>query len=117
MKEVASSSRCKARKMLQATSLQSPTYATHTSHLFCFESALDPLVLYAGDGVQEAAAGELQALVEAAVGQPLPAETGRHISVGTSPYSTGWRPGRLTGSQFLQVLFKSSDCFCLFVIF
>lgn len=43
------------------------------AHLFCLEPASDPLVLDAGDGVQEAAAGELQALVEAAVGQPLPA--------------------------------------------
>lgn len=56
--------------------LQSPACPTHTTHLFCLEPTLDPLVLYAGDGVQEAAAGELQALVEAAVGQPLPAETG-----------------------------------------
>lgn len=43
------------------------------AHLLCLEPALDPLVLDAGDGVQEAAAGELQALVETAVGQPLPA--------------------------------------------
>lgn len=39
--------------------LQCPARLPYSTHLFCLEPALDPLVLNAGDGVQEAAAGEL----------------------------------------------------------
>lgn len=73
------------------------------AHLLCLETALDPLVLDAGDGVQEAAAGELQALVDPAVGQPLPVAHGspQPGQVGTSlpaagPASGGTAPKLIT---------------------
>lgn len=45
-------------------------------HLLWPQALLHPPVLDAGDLVEEAAAVELQALVELAVGQPLPGEEG-----------------------------------------
>lgn len=45
-------------------------------HLLWPQALLHPAVLDAGDLVEEAAAVELQALVEFAVGQPLPGEEG-----------------------------------------
>lgn len=56
-----------------------------SAHLLRLEPALDPLVLHAGDGVQEAAAGELQALVQPAVGQPLPVAERKHSGLPSLP--------------------------------
>lgn len=66
------------------------------AHLLSLEPALDPLVLDAGDGVQEAAARELQALVETAVGQPLPAAQRKPSArpAGASPFLLLTRLGR-----------------------
>lgn len=47
------------------------------SHLLRPQALLHPLVLDAGDLVQQAAAVELQALVKLAVRQPLPGDLGR----------------------------------------
>lgn len=47
------------------------------SHLLWPQALLHPLVLDAGDLVEQAVAVELQALVELAVRQPLPGEGGR----------------------------------------
>lgn len=60
------------------------------SHLLWSQSLLHPLVLDAGDLVEEAVAVELQALVELAVRQPLPGKEGE---AGLSPQGLGGTQG------------------------
>ena len=64
-------------------------------HLLWPQALLHPLVLDAGDLVEQAAAVELQALVELAVRQPLPGEEGE---AGLSPRELGGHPGPAWGS-------------------
>lgn len=52
------------------------THGAGAPHLLRPQALLHPPVLDAGDLVEEAAAVELQALVELAVGQPPPGEEG-----------------------------------------
>lgn len=52
-------------------------HISSVSHLLWPQALLHPLVLDAGDLVEQAVAVELQALVELAVRQPLPGEGGR----------------------------------------
>lgn len=88
-----------------------PACATATglpyAHLFGSEPALDPLVLNTGDRMQKAAAGKLQALVEAAVGQPLPAGTERMQPVRRNSHlAEPPRPAQAGTKGHPQVLLK-----------
>lgn len=56
--------------------ISAPHVVLEPPHLLRPQALPHPLVLDAGDLVEEAAAVELQALVEFAVGQPLPGEEG-----------------------------------------
>lgn len=66
------------------------------SHLLWSQSLLHPLVLDAGDLVEEAVAVELEALVELAVRQPLPGDEGE---AGLSRQGLGGTQGLARGSS------------------
>lgn len=64
-------------------------------HLLWPQALLHPLVLDAGDLVEQAVAVELKALVELAVRQPLP---GEETEAGLSPWGLGGHPRPEWGS-------------------
>lgn len=75
--------------------ISAPHKVLEPPHLLWPQALLHPLVLDAGDLVEQAAAVELEALVELAVRQPLPGEEGE---AGLSPRGLGSTQGPVWGS-------------------
>lgn len=75
--------------------VSAPSVVPEPPHLLWPQALLHPLVLDAGDLVEQAVAVELEALVELAVRQPLPGEEGE---AGLSPRGLGGTQGPAWGS-------------------
>lgn len=88
------------------------------SHLLRPQALLHPLVLDAGDLVQQAAAVELQALVQLAVRQPLPGDLGRGWGEPRGdnkglPKATKARMGKWRRDTHAMTWWKSERSFCV----
>lgn len=75
--------------------ISAPSVALEPPHLLWPQALLHPLVLNAGDLVEQAVAAELKALVELAVRQPLP---GEEREAGLRPRGLGDTQGPAWGS-------------------